>query len=210
MFNKKLEGPLPIAEEDGPFAYVYVALIDVPGLLMAADSEPKQIHSFSELGSTVSVARSCDAQLFHMDRSSAISCLLLTGYEGTRRFGQLSRYWHTASLRFFGRESVFRSGVHREMRIAKTNRLSGGANPGCYLIYEAKGSLLEPVQWDRARRFGEIGFAIDAIRGAPYRDAHRRALHGAATSLSLALSDANGSPDTRFIGDLIYLTGRTT
>jgi hypothetical protein len=106
-----------------------------------------------------------------------------------------------------GAEAVFRRNLDRETRVAHHQRHADYKSPGCYLIYRGAGDLIEPVDYHSARRFGNIGFGIDAILGEPYRTVHRRAFHAAATALSLGLANTNGSPHADFIGDIIYLKG---
>jgi hypothetical protein len=75
------------------------------------------------------------------------------------------------------------------------------------LIYRAEGNLIEPIQLNATRRIGNIGFGFDVVCGDQYRKVHKTALHTTATALSLALVETTGSPDTHFIGDIIFLTG---
>lgn len=103
---------------------------------------------------------------------------------------------------------MFRSRLKRETITARERRHKQHKSSGCYLVYRADGDLIEQVRLHAARRFGDIGFGIDAFSGAPYRKVHRRALHSSATALSLALVDTSGSPETHFIRDIIYLTGK--
>ena len=103
---------------------------------------------------------------------------------------------------------MFRHNLDRESNVVREKRHKEQKSSGCYLVYKAEGDILEPVRLHATRKFGKIGFGIDAIRGELYRETHRTALHSTATALSLAVAETNGSPETHFIGDVIYLTGR--
>jgi len=201
--------PLPLREEDGPFSHVYLAVTAVPGVrLTNQDSPYLRLQSFPDLNADAFLTEDWDAYSAHMDTSNALALLMLTGFHGKPRWRRLTRYADRLLVRMLGAEAIFRRNLDRETKAASRQRRADHKSPGCYLIYRGAGDLLEPVDYRSARRYGSIGFGIDAIRGEPYRALHRRAFHGAATALSLALANSNGSPDTHFIGDIIYLRGK--
>jgi hypothetical protein len=201
--------PYPLSEKDGPFKYVYLAITAVPGMRLpdkaGADIE---FSSFPDGNAKAFFTLEWDTYCVHMDRSDALACLMLSGFRGRTRFGRFSEYLYQLLVWLVGAETMFRRRLDRETTAARERRHKTHNSPGCYLIYQAEGDVIEPVKFDAARRFGKIGFAIDAIRGILYRELHRPALHSTVTALSLALVDSNGSPDTHFIGDMIYLSGR--
>jgi hypothetical protein len=201
--------PLPLVEEDGPFTYVYLAIAAVPGMRLPDSAGAKlAFSSFSDLNAEVFLTSDWDTYCVHLDRSDAIADLMLTGFLGNTRFGRLSRYLHLFLIHLLGAETMFKWRLGRETTIAQERRHKNHKSPGCYLVYQAEGDLIEPINFDAARKFGNVGFGIDVIRRIPYRVIHTPAFHCSITALSLALVDSNGSPDTHFIGDIIYLSGR--
>jgi len=199
----------PLTDEDGPFRYTYLALTAVPGMRLLEDSSIiRQFCAFPELGAEVFLTRRWDTYCLHMDRSDALAFLMLTAFRGRKRFGRLSANWHQLLVRLLGQERVFRSSLKRETIAARERRHKHHKSSGCYLLYRADGEVIEQLRFDAARRLGDIGFGIDVFSGKPYREIHRRALHSSATALSLALMDTNGSPETHFIRDILYLTGK--
>ena len=123
----------------------------------------------------------------HMDISDALAYLMVAG-----------RYT----------DDTFEGRLHHETTAACESRHKTHKSRGCYLIYRAEGNLIEPVRFNRAGKLGNIGYGFNAIRDEPYRKIHRQALHSATTALSLALVDTNGSPDTQFIRDVVYVIGK--
>jgi hypothetical protein len=201
--------PLPIREEDGPFSYVYLSVSAVPGMRLSnEDSAYLRLRSFPDLNAEAFLTEEWDAYCAHMETSNALALLMLTGFHGQPRWRRLSRYVDRLLVHILGVEAIFRRNLDREMMVAYQQRRTTYKSPGCYLVYRGAGELIEPMDYSSARRFGNIGFGIDAIRGEPYRAIHRRAFHGAATALSLALANTHGSPDTHLIGDIIYLKGK--
>ncbi|MDL2124672.1 MAG: hypothetical protein LWX51_16700 [Deltaproteobacteria bacterium] len=206
---KKRSTPDLVGEEHGPFTYTYLAIAAVPGMRLSDDTEGHlDFCSLPEWNAEVFLTEDWDTHCVHIDRSAALAYLMLTGFRGRKRFGRLSVYWHKLMVFLFGGEKVFRDRLERETIAARARRHENHKSPRCYLVYRAMGDLIQPVPLNAARRFGNIGFGIDAIQGVPYREQHRRALHSSATALSLALVDTNGSPHIHFFQDLIYLTGK--
>jgi len=201
--------PEQILEDHGPFTYTYIAVIAVPGMKLPEGMEGDlKFYSFPEQNAEVILTSDWDKYCIHMDRCSALRTLMLTAFRGAKRFGKLSVFWHRLMVGILGNSWMFRKRFEGETRTARTRRHKSHKSPGCYLVYKAEGDLLEPLRLDAARKNGTIGYGIDVLRGEPYRDFHRRVLHGAVTSLSLAMIDTNGSPDTHFLEDIIYLTGK--
>lgn len=200
---------LPIREEDGPFNYTYLAVMAVPGIhLPEGVGDKVQFCAFPELNAETFLTLDWDAYCVHMDRSTAIAVLMLTGFCGRARFGKLSTYWNRLFVALFGGEKMFRHNLDKESNVVRETRYKDHESSGCYLVYKAEGDILEPVRLHATRKFGNIGFGIDAIQADLYRETHRTALHSTATALSLAMAETNGSPETHFIGDIIYLTGK--
>lgn len=198
-----------LSEDDGPFTYVYLAVTAVPGMLYPTDAAATiPFHSFEEHNARAFLTMDWDAYCAHMDQSNGIAMLLLTAFRGRRRFGWLSEYEHRFMARIFGTEAVFLRNLKREAAAARSQRHKEKKSPGCYLIYQAEGELMEPVDFTATRRIGSIGVGLDAIRREPYRETHGPALHAAATGLSLLLAESNGSPNVHFVGDIIYLKGK--
>ena len=201
--------PSPPTKEDGPFRFTYLAVIAVPGMRISEDSSVHtQFCAFPDLKAEAFLTQDWDTYCLHMDRSNAFAYLMLAAFRGRGRFGRLSANWHRLLVRLLGGQRMFRSRLKRETIAAHERRHKHHKSPGCYLVYHADGDVIEPVRLRFTRRFGDIGFCIDAFSSEPYREVHRRALHSSATALSLALVDTNGSPETHFIGDIIYLTGK--
>jgi hypothetical protein len=201
--------PSPLREEDGPFSYVYLAVAAVPGMrLTEKDSAYVSLGSLPDQNAESFLTLEWDAYCEHMDKSNALALLMLTGFRGQQKWPRLARYADRLLVCALGSETMFRRNLNRETRTARKQRHAAHESLGCYLIYRAEGGLIEPVDYPSARRFGNIGFGIDAIRAEPYRVLHRRAFHSAATALSLALVSTTGSPETHFIGDIIYLKGK--
>lgn len=197
-----------IEEEDGPFRYNYVSVLAVPGLNLESKTEPIALTSFPKLGSQVLLTHNCDAYFSEIDRSTAIAVLLLTALTGSRKFRRWWRYWEKFLRLFMGADVVFAMNFERQTRVCRENRVKEFAGPGCFLVYVAQGDVIEPPYLETTRRIGNTGFGFDIIDGKKYRDRHRSALHSAATSLSVALADTNGTPDTKFLADGLYLKGR--
>lgn len=199
----------PLTEEDGPFKYMYLAITAVPGLRLPENS---CIHThfcaFPELNSEAFLTEDWDTYCLHMDRSDALAVLMLTAFIGHTRFGRLSSIWHRLLVGLFGRERIFLSRLEREIAAVREMRHKYHKSSGCYLVYRAEGDVIERVRLDEMRRIENIGFGFDAFSRELYRETHRRELHSSATALSLALVDTNGSPETHFIGDITYLTGK--
>lgn len=200
--------PAPLTDQDGPFRYTYLSIIAVPGLRLPEQIESLEFQSFSGLGAVAILMTDCDRYSVHLDRSAAIGYLMLTAFRGHARFGWLSVRWHQFLVHVLGAAEVFRRRLARETATVRETRRKQQGNPGCYLVYQAQGKLLEPVQLGTARKLGGIGFGFDIIRAMSYRNFHRHAWNTAATALSLALVETNASPDTHFVGDIVYLTGR--
>jgi hypothetical protein len=192
---------------DGPFRYVYVSISAVVGINLPGDAGDVGVCTFPELGSRAILTRDWDRYAMHIDRSSAIGMLLLTGLGGRPRFGRLSGWLGRAESLAFGETGAFQRRVLREADFSRKTRHKEHASSGCYIVYLADGDLLSPADLHAARRIGDIGFGIDMIDGAAYRKLHRRALHGTSTALSLALTDTTSSPEIRFLTDGVYLTG---
>lgn len=196
---------------DGPFGYVYVSISAVPGLQLpkqASEGAGKRIiRSFPELGAEAFLTNDCDLVALHVDRSTAIGTLLLTSLIGPARFPKLSSYWRRLTKHIFGEYWTFSRALRREADKSRESRLKNYAGPGCYLVYKAEGQLPEPPNLASSRRIGDIGFGFDVINGKTYRAMHKRAVHSIATALSLSLTEHTGSPETRFLSDVIYLSG---
>jgi hypothetical protein len=201
--------PNAVGEEHGPFAYTYLAVAAVPGMKLSDNTEsPLNVCSLPELNAEAFLTEDRDGNCVHMDRSDAFAYLMLTAFQGRKRFGWLSAYWHKVMILLFGREKVFRHRLDRETSAARARRHKNYNSGGCYLVYRARGDLIEPMRFNAVRRVGNVGFGINAIQAEPYRKHHRAALHGIATAISLALVDTNGSPDIHFLKDLVYVTGK--
>lgn len=197
-----------IKESDGPFTYAYVAVVAVPGLRLPDETEtPLQIHSFPNIGAKVYLTPNWDDYCIHMDTSIAISKLMLSGFRGKSRFGKVSIYWSQLIRKIFGSKFLFNKNIQREIENARKQRHRKYKSSGCYLVYEAEGSLKEPLTLRFSQKLGNIGTGFDMINGSNYREIHERALHSAMTSLSLILIDTNGSPEINFLQDMIYLKG---
>ena len=206
--NAKTE-PLPLNEEDGPFSYIYLAVMAVPGMhLPESVDDGVQFCAFPEVNAEAFLTLDWDTYCVHMDRSDALAHLMLSAFMGRARFGKLSAYWHRLLVSLRGRERMFRFDLEKETTAVRNTRHKNHKSSGCYLIYRGEGDVLEPVRLHAARKYGDLGFGIDAVRGEPYREIHRPALHSTATALSLAIAETNGSPETHFIGDIIYLSGK--
>ena len=201
--------PKPLVNKDGPFRFIYIAVMAVPGMrLQDSNSKETKVWSFASLNSKAFLTNNWDAYCDHMDRSNALGVLLLTAFQGKRRFARLSAYWYRLKVALLGQEKVFFSNFLKEAKTTKATRHQKHTSTGCYLIYKADGELLEPLRLNAARKCGGIGFGFDILRGETYRDLHRSALHCSATAVSLAVAETNGSPETHFVGDIIYLTGK--
>jgi hypothetical protein len=203
--NVKLEA------HDGPFRYVYVSISAVPGLQLSKQASDgagtRIIRSFPELGGEAFLTNDCESVALHIDRSTAIGTLLLTGLMGPARFGRLSTYYRRLAKHILGEYWTFARALRREAVMSRESRLKNFAGPGCYLVYRAEGQLLEPASLASARRIGDIGFGFDVVNGKAYRALHKRAVHSTATALSLSLTEHTGSPETRLLCEVIYLTG---
>ncbi len=201
--------PKPITEEDGPFEYTYIAVSSIPGIKLSKDhSLATNVFEFPELGAKAFLTKNCDKYFAHMDKSGALIYLMVTAFRGRKKYGKLSVYWHKLLVRLFGDERMFKSRFDQETAYEAEKRRKLKKNIGSYLVYHASGSVLDRVNLHTARKVGKIGFGIDIFSTKPFRNIHQRAMHSTATALSLALVDTNGSPDTHFIGDIIYLTGK--
>lgn len=199
--------PKPITEDDGPFSYSYIAVMGVPGIRLNEAEGELHLFSFPELNATVSLTRDWDDYCQHIDRSSAIAALLLTGFRGQARFKRLSSWTNSLIRKLFGSAKLFEWNLVREERKVRLARLKEHRSPGCYLVYRANGELAEPPRFQSARRVDRIGFGFDIVTGESYRTIHRSALHGVATALSLVIDKGTGSPEINDIADIIYLTG---
>ena len=99
--------PKPITEYDGPFSYSYIAVMSVPGIHLSEAEGDLHLFSFPELNATASLTLDWDRYCQHIDQSSAIALLLLTGFRGHTRFKRLST-WTSGFLRkLFGSGKLF-------------------------------------------------------------------------------------------------------
>ena len=197
--------PRSITEDDGPFSYSYISILEVPGVSINEDIE---LFSFPDLNAYAKLTNNWDEYCEHSDRSSAIGCLLLTGFNGRSRFAKLSRWTKSASLFLLGLEMFFEKNLIREQESVRSTRKKAHNNPGCYLIYTANGDLLSPPNLDCARRVGDVGFGFDIVDGEIYRSKHKTSLHAVATSLTLLIEIENGSPDINKMSDIVFLRGK--
>ena len=79
---------------------------------------------------------------------------------------------------------MFRHNLKKEISGVQKKRHKEHKSSGCYLLYKAEGAILEPLRLHAARKFGNIGFGFDVIKGDIYRETHRAALQSTATALS--------------------------
>ena len=201
--------PEAITEDDGPFSYSYIAVMCVPGIRLDEADPEVHLFSFPELNASATLTRDWNRYCQHVDRSSAIALLLLTGFCGRSRFKMLSSWTNTLLRRLFGVAKVFERNLAREERSARAVRVKAHASPGCYLIYRADGTLVGPPQLHSARKIGRIGFGFDIVEGESYRSIHKSALHAVATSLALLMDKGTGSPEISKVADLVYLKGNS-
>lgn len=199
--------PTAITENDGPFSYRYVAVLAVPGIRLEEADSDVPLFSFSELNATASLTRDLAWHCQHIDRSSAIAALLLTGLRGRRRFKRLSSWANGIFRRVFGASKVFERNLRKEEWKAKSARLKEHKSPGCYLVYQAEGDLAVPPRLKSSRRVNRVGFGFDIIDGEYYRSIHRSALHGVVAALSLTIDKGTASPEITNIADIVYLKG---
>ena len=201
--------PKQITDEDGPFSYDYIAVTSIPGIKLSPDQNLEtKIFDFPELQSKAFLSHSCDRYFYHLDKNSALIYLMCTAFRGRKKYGKLSVYWHKLLVRLFGDKKMFNSRFRRESTFAAAKRRNLKKNIGSYLVYHASGSVLDQLNLYAANKVDKIGFGFDIFPAKKIRKIHQHALNSTLTALSLALVDTNGSPDTHFIGDIIYLTGK--
>lgn len=200
--------PQPISTSDGPFTYIYLAVMAVPGIHLNETDRDLNIFSFPDLNATATLTLDWDRYCMDIDRSSAIGLLLFTGFRGLPRYRWLSLWSSTIVSKLFGAERAFQVNLAREQQKILVARHKEKRSSGCYLIYHAEGELVHPPHLQSARRFERIGFGFDMIDGDAYRAIHKPALHGAATALSLLIDKRKGFPEINEIADIIFLTGR--
>jgi hypothetical protein len=201
--------PKQITKEDGPFNYNYIAVTSIPGIKLPSDqNDETTVYNFPELQSKAFLTNSCDRYFSHRDKNSALIYLMCTAFRGRKKYGKLSVYWHKLLVRLFGDKKMFNSRLNIETKFAAEKRSKLKKNIGSYLVYHASDSLLDPLNLYAASRVGRIGFGFDIFPAKKIRENHQYALNSTLTALSLALDGTNGSPDTHFIGDIIYLTGK--
>ncbi len=201
--------PSAIDEGSGPFTYEYEAIFSVQGVkLQVSETDRLSVFLSSLQDAEVFLTNDWDSHCMHMDSSTAIAVLMLTGFNGRRKFGKLSTYLNRASVLLFGSDRTFKRNLRREVKAVKEARRSANLSHGCWLIYRASGELISPPELKSARCLGNIGWGLDAIDLNEYRVHHKAPSHSLATALSLALNDANASPDIRFVQDGIHVKGR--
>lgn len=197
-----------MSANDGPFTYTYLAVMGVPGIHLNEADGDLHLFSFPGISATARLTLDWDRYCMHIDRSSAIGLLLLTGFRGLPRFKWLALWSSIIVRKLFGTEKLFQINLVREQRKILLARHKEKKSSGCYLIYQAEGELVEPPHLELASRFERLGFGFDIVNGEAYRSIHKSALHGAATALSLLIDKRKGFPEINEIADLIFLTGR--
>lgn len=198
--------PDSIRETDGPFTYEYVAVFSTPGLLLPENSpEQVQIYSRPDEGVEAFLTNSAKGVMHHFDRSNAIATLLLSGFRGSTRYGKFSVAWHKLLLRMFGANRVFNQRLYKEIAAARGRRFLHQKAQPCYLIYRATGSMVEPFKVEAARKFGLVGFGIDAIKSDDYRESHKPAIQSIVAALSVRISEEGGFPNIQFLDDIVFL-----
>ena len=199
--------PPRLSASEGPFKYTYLGVIALPGAILPAGESLRPFHAFPGLGANAILSAHCNPYFFHLEQSTAIGSLMLTGFPGRSPAGWLSARLYGLAVYAVGLEGMFRRSLRREVEAIREQRRTEPKNPGCYLIYEAEGDLLEAPKLEFTRRVGAVGYGFDIFPAAEYRSLHRHAMYSAATSLALALTETNCSPEMCVIGDLVYMTG---
>jgi hypothetical protein len=95
------------------------------------------IQSFAELGSQAILTNDRDSYASHIDRSTSIGMLLLTGFMGRSRFPKLSKYWRRFANFAFGEYWTFSRALKREAGRCRQSRHQEQADPCRPQLFDA-------------------------------------------------------------------------
>ena len=208
FLEARKKATVAVTEADGPFRYRYIAISQVQGAHFPDDADdPLEIATFSEVNAKAYLTEKWDSYYEELDSGTAISSVLLGGLFGGQRFGALSRRWHNFRVWMFGPEFVVRRNIQQKSQEIREHRKKEHSGSGCGLIYVADNAVDLPLRLDAARRYGQIGIAIDGIDRGAIRSTHLPFVRSLSTAVSIAMGTTDGSPEIKFLTDGCHLNG---
>jgi hypothetical protein len=199
-----------IKESDGPFQYCYTSVTALPGLRLPADSsDPIKVMDIPELAAEVFIASDIEGFCYDYDRGAATGRLFLSVFGGSTKFKRFAGIWMQARVLILGKSLVWLRDLEKQQqRAAEERRKKIGSSSGSYLIYQARGGVLEKPDFGKGRRADNVGIGMEFIDTSKYTELHQSSVHSAATAISLVLSETNGTPDANFLFHSVHSEGR--